>query len=63
MKNFAAQQLTKSQMNKVSGGIGLWHCTWAGGENYFTAQEAVKFVADWKANNSGATPNCSYGIY
>jgi bacteriocin-like protein len=46
MKNFAAQQLSKKEMNNVKGGDGgfdncgtLYHCTWNGGESYACSKQ------------------------
>ena len=47
MKNFAAQQLTKKQMNEVKGGDGgfdncgtLYYCEWEGGQTYVCSKQA-----------------------
>lgn len=51
MKNFAAQQLSKKQMNEVKGGQGgfdncgvLYYCEWEGGQNYACEKETTKLA-------------------
>ena len=45
MKNFAAQQLTKKQMNEVKGGSDLFYCTWGdGNSSYFTREQIVQIT-------------------
>ncbi len=45
MKNFAAQQLSKKEMNNVKGGMELFYCTWGNGNsNYFTREQIVQIA-------------------
>ena len=56
MKNFAAQQLTKKQMNEVKGGDNgafdncgtLYYCEWEGGQTYVCSKQAqeMKVIFD-----------------
>ena len=52
MKDFAAQQLTKKQMNNVKGGQNgfdncgtLYYCEWEGGQNYACEKDANALAA------------------
>ncbi len=62
MKDFAAQQLSKKEMNNVKGGKEeppqLWECHWEGGMTIITEDEFSKLIEDMYNNGNGVEAHC-----
>lgn len=62
MKNFAAQQLTKKQMNEVKGGgtdpNQLWECHWEGGMTIIAEKDFPRLAIDLERNGLEEEVTC-----